>query len=370
VGQSGFGTPVIFGFLAPWLVYATVLALHVVLPAQEVAGYMRRADGRPLRYRLNGLLVLIVVLALYVTAVCWGVIPWDFFWEHRWEGLAGACVLGLLFTFAIVLGAPPTGKSLLADLYFGRRENPQWLKRSGATLVDLKMYLYLIGAVQLELNVLSFAAHQALAHPGEASPSVFVHAALFSFFVCEYLFFEEVHLYTYDFFAERVGFKLGWGCMAFYPYVYCVGLWSVARRSDPHTPATWLVLYALVFFAGWSLSRGANLQKFLFKTRPEAKLFGVLAPEVISDGERRLLYSGFWGLSRHINYLGEILMAIGLTLALGWPLDPWPWLYPLYYLALLVPRQAQDDRRCAKKYGALWKEYCRRVPYRIIPGVY
>jgi protein-S-isoprenylcysteine O-methyltransferase Ste14 len=310
------------------------------------------------------------VLALDAAAVRFGLIPWDFFWVHRWEGLAGACTLGLLFTLAIIFGAPPTGKSLAADLYLGRRENPQWLRRDGAVLVDAKMYLYLIGAVQLELNVLSFAAHQALSHPSQVSPNVFVYAALFTFFVCEYLFFEEVHLYTFDFFAERVGFKLGWGCLAFYPYFYCVGLWAVADRPDPRTPWALVILSVLVFFAGWVLSRGANLQKFLFKTRPEARLLGLLAPEVVSDGTHRLLCSGFWRLSRHINYLGEIAMAIGLTLALGWPLDPWPWLYPFYYLALLLPRQADDDRRCARKYGALWTEYCRRVPARIIPGVY
>jgi protein-S-isoprenylcysteine O-methyltransferase Ste14 len=358
------------GFFTPWVVYATILALHIVLPARHVAGYVRGSDGTPLRYRLNGLRVLIVVLALYAAAARFGIIPWDFFWERRWEGLAGAGTLGLLFTFAIVLGAPRTGKSLVADLYFGRRHNPQCLTRSGGTLIDAKMYLYLIGAVQLELNVVSFAAHQALAHPGDASPGAFVYAALFTFFVCEYLFFEEVHLYTYDFVAEQVGFKLGWGCIAFYPYFYSIGLWSVASKPNPHTPVPQLILYALVFFVGWSLSRGANLQKFLFKTRPEAKLLGVLAPVVLSDGAHRLLCSGFWRLSRHINYLGEILMAIGLTLVLGWPLDPWPWLYPLYYVALLVPRQAEDDRRCRQKYGALWAEYCLRVPYRIIPGIY
>jgi delta14-sterol reductase len=71
-----------------------------------------------------------------------------------------------------------------------------------------------------------------------------------------------------------------------------------------------------------------------------------------------------------VNYLGEILMATGLTLALGDPGDPIPWLYPLYYVALLVPRQIDDDRRCAAKYGALWDEYRTRVPYRIVPGLY
>lgn len=358
------------GFFSPWIVYGAILALHVVLPARHVSGYVRDETGTPLRYRLNGPLVLLVVLALYAAAAHLGLIGWDFFWEHRWDGLAGACTLGVLFTLAIVVGAPRTGRSLAAELYLGRRENPRWPTGPRGAPVDAKMVLYLIGAVQLELNVLSFAAHQALVNPGSVSPGVVLYAALFSFFVVEYLLFEEVHLYTYDFFAERVGFKLGWGCLAFYPYFYCVGLWSVAPRPDPHSPVALLVVAAGVFLLGWVLSRGANLQKYLFKTRPEAKLLGVLAPRVISDGEHRLLCSGFWGLSRHINYLGEIAMAVGLTLALGWPLDPWPWLYPLYYLALLLPRQADDDRRCARKYGALWAEYCRRVPARIIPRIY
>jgi protein-S-isoprenylcysteine O-methyltransferase Ste14 len=356
----------VIGFFAPWIVYALVLALAVVVPARAVAGYVRGDDGRPLRYRLNGVRVFVVVLAAYVAAGHEGWLPWDFLWIHRFEGLAGACTLGLVFTAAIVLTAPPVpGSSLARDLFFGRRFNPQ----VGDGLVDAKMLLYLVGAIMLALNVLSFAAHERLAFAADPSPAVVLYAALFLFFVTEYLLFEEVHLYTYDFVAERVGFKLGWGCLAFYPYFYGIGLWSEASQPNPHAPTWLLVLAALVFATGWILSRGANLQKFRFKTAPQARIFGI-APAVVTDGENALLCSGFWGVARHVNYLGEILMAIGLAFALGRPLDPWPWLYPLYYALLLLPRQADDDRRCAKKYGALWAEYCRRVPYRIVPGVY
>ena len=138
-----------------------------------------------------------------------------------------------------------------------------------------------------------------------SSPGVVLYAALFSFFVADYLCFEEVHLYTYDFVAERVGFKLGWGCLAFYPFFYPVGLWSAARLPDPGAPRWLLVLAAGVFCCGWVLSRGANLQKFSFKTRPARRFLGVLEPKAIASGEHRLLYGGFWGLARHINYLGE-----------------------------------------------------------------
>jgi protein-S-isoprenylcysteine O-methyltransferase Ste14 len=125
-----------------------------------------------------------------------------------------------------------------------------------------------------------------------------------------------------------------------------------------------------LFFGGWALSRGANLQKYLFKTRPEQKLFGILAPQTVASDGRQLLCSGFWRLSRHINYLGEILMALALALSLGHPTAIGPWLYPLYYVALLFPRQHADDLRCSAKYGLLWQQYCDRVPYRIIPWIY
>jgi protein-S-isoprenylcysteine O-methyltransferase Ste14 len=350
----------------PLVVYGVVLLLHLVLPGRWTGGYvLDPATGKPLRYRLNGLRVLVVTVASYAAACLLGWIPWDFFYLRRWEMAAGACALGILFTLAIVLPAPPR-KRLLADLYLGRLANPQW--RCGR--LDAKMYLYLAGAVMLELNVLSFAAYHVDTHPSDPSSGVVLYAVLFSFFVTEYLCFEQVHLYTYDFMAERVGFKLGWGCLVFYPFFYPVGLWVVADRPDPHTPVPLLAVYALVFWSGWALARGANLQKFQFKRDRNAKAFGLLAPRAISGDGKHVLASGFWGLSRHINYLGEILMASGLTLSLGYPLALGPWLYPLYYVALLVPRQIDDDRRCAEKYGPLWEEYCRRVPSRIIPGIY
>ena len=354
------------GFLLPLFVYALVFVLHLVIPARWVDGYVRDpSTGRPLRYRLNGLRVFVVTVALYAVAAERGLVAWDLFWIYRWQNAAGACALGLVFTLAIVLPARVRG-GFVADLFLGRLDNPQW---SGGR-VDAKMFLYLAGAIMLELNVLSFAAHHLLAHPADPSPGVLLYAVLFTFFVAEYLTFEEVHLYTYDFFAERVGFKLGWGCLAFYPFFYCVGLWATAARPNPHAPRWSSALALVVFFGGWMLSRGSNLQKYFFKIAPERRAFGLLAPATVAADGKQLLCSGFWRLSRHINYLGEIAMAIGLTLALGWPLSPIPWLYPLYYVALLLPRQHDDDRRCAKKYGALWQEYCRRVPYRIIPWIY
>lgn len=349
--------------LWPLFIYTLLLILHRVIPAREVAGYVRGADGTPLRYRLNGLRVFVITVLAWAGACALGLLRWDALYVHRYASGASACTIGLLFTLLIVLPAH-RNRNLLADLYLGRLENPQWRG------IDAKMALYLIGAVMLELNLLSSAAFHLQTYAADPSPGVFVYTALFTFFLVEYLNFEEVHLYTYDFMAERVGFKLGWGCLVFYPFFYGIGLWATANLPNPHAPPAILGAAVVTFFTGWVLSRGANLQKFTFKRDPTALAFGRMKPRTLSANGRHVLTGGFWGLSRHINYLGEILMATGLALSLGHPTVIGPWLYPLYYLVLLLPRQAADDRRCAERYGPLWTEYCKRVPWRIVPGVY
>jgi delta14-sterol reductase len=349
------------GTLALVGIYAATFALYLAVPGRVVEGYVKDAEGRPLRYRLNGLLVFALIVGLYFTLGHFRLWRWDFLYLHRWETLAAAFAVGIAFTLAIVLPRPKV-RSLAADLYLGRAENPQWWR------ADAKMFLYLIGAAMLELNLLSFAAHHYLLHRDDYSPGVILYVALFSFFLVEYLFFERVHLYTYDFVAERVGFKLGWGCLVFYPFFYCVGLWYAAEKPNPHSSPALLVFSAILFFLGWTLARGANMQKYYFKTAPEKSKIGFIEQRAIGNG--RVLVSGFWGLSRHINYLGELCMASGLALSLGYPGSIWPWLYPIYYLVLLIPRQIDDDKRCAQKYGPLWDEYRRAVPYRIIPWIY
>ena len=356
----------IAGFLTPLVIYALITALHWSLPAKRVEGYVTDPDsGRPLRYRLNGRRVLVSSLVIFFALGNFQVVPFDWLYRTRWQGLAGACAMGLAFTLWIVLRAPSTGRGLLAELFLGRSENPQF----AGGLFDIKMWLYLVGAVMLELNVLSFAIFHYQTFGLRESGAIILCAAMLTWFVFDYLTFEEVHLYTYDFFAERVGFKLGWGCLVFYPYFYSIALWSTAGLESSGINGWTLLASAVIFLGGWCLARGANMQKFYFKTAPDRAPFGI-APRTLQGDERALLVSGFWGLSRHINYLGEILMGIGIALSVS-PYGQWlPWLYPLYYILLLFPRQADDDKRCAAKYGDLWQRYVAQVKYRIIPFVY
>lgn len=354
------------GLLAPALISAFIFGLNALLPGRWVTGYIRKKDsGEKMRYHINGILVFTITVLIWFLLGYFNILPFDWLYIYRWYGLAGACIFGMIFSLAVVLAYPQVRKSFLSDLFLGRVENLQFM----GSRVDAKMWLYLTGATFLELNALSFTAHHWLLYGGQASAGIFLSAALLTYFIVDYLIFEEVHLYTYDLFAERVGFKLGWGCLVFYPYFYCIFLWYAAELPDPHTPGWLLTIYVAIFFSGWVLSRGANLQKYFFKKNPEATFLWI-KPETISDRNNILLVNGFWGLSRHINYLGEILMAAGIILCTGYPAAIWPWFYPLYYFILLFTRERDDNKRCRKKYGELWSAYEKNVPWRIIPFIY
>lgn len=82
-----------------------------------------------------------------------------------------------------------------------------------------------------------------------------------------------------------------------------------------------------------------------------------------------LLAGGWWGLARHINYLGDWLLSLAMCLPTGFA-TPVTYFYPIYFAVLLAHRERRDDHKCAAKYGKHWEEYTRRVPYRIVPGVY
>jgi protein-S-isoprenylcysteine O-methyltransferase Ste14 len=164
--------------------------------------------------------------------------------------------------------------------------------------------------------------------------------------------------------------------LVFYPTFYNIGAFPLAKAAPGNDiNSTQAAGTILLFFTGWVLTRGANMQKFFFRTQPESKtfLFGLVKQETIPG--TRILVSGWWGVSRHLNYFGEIVQALALSLPgvlVGPPVYKWlALLYPLYYVALFIPRQFDDDELCAAKYGQdKWGEYKRRVPWRIVPLVW
>ncbi|KAJ3112610.1 hypothetical protein HDU96_004386, partial [Phlyctochytrium bullatum] len=160
-------------------------------------------------------------------------------------------------------------RTFLYDFYKGLEFNPRvWG-------VDVKMMLYSWGATLLQLNLLSMTAHH-YKLTGGLNVALGSYVLMLTFFLLEYNYFEHVHLYTYDLFAEKIGGEI---------------IQSVALAIP-------------------------------------CSLIGIGAYALI------------------------------------------PWIYPLYYLVLFIPRERDDHEMCKKKYGEDWDKYCSLVPWRMVPYLY
>lgn len=122
----------------------------------------------------------------------------------------------------------------------------------------------------------------------------------------------------------------------------------------------------------------ADFQRQMFRaTNGQKPIWGHLpriisAPYTTGDGKSRksiLLASGWWGVARHINYLFEILLALSWSLPSAFHAFL-PYIYVSFLTILLIDRAYRDELRCSSKYGPAFDEYCRIVPWKIVPGVY
>ena len=401
---------VVLSMLGLTLLHVATFALYALLPAVSAPGYVLGPGGEVTVNRLPGFRVHLVALVAWLGGVRGGVIRSTLLWDHLPEVAAASCLLGLFLSCAFFLrggvvrrsggsiderercptsdmthligkGPIPAAqgeeaqefrsRGPLDHFYCGLSEfNPFFYG------VDWKMWLYATGAVLLQLNVLSALAADAATRPsGLPSNGATAVGACLTFFVTEYMWQEHVHLWTYDIFRERLGFKLLWGCLCWYPNFYLAPLGAVVGTPRDVSPLAASLCVAL-FFVGWAFTRGANLQKWHCKTSPPegpmAPFLGFIPMVTVPGSKGRLLCSGFWGVSRHVNYAGEIAQAVALclvaTLMHGSILA---WAYPAYYVAIFLPRQVDDDHIMENKYGQkVWKDYCKRVPYRVLPGVY
>ena len=364
-------TEAIAGFFTPLIVFAAFFLAQMVLPGRWVPGYVVDADtGEPRKYRLNGILVF--ALALVVWAFELTGMPRDWFYRSSVYAVAGGTVFATIFTLVAVYSHPKRKQaSFVLDLWNGRVRELSFF----GDRFDVKMYFYVVGGAMFSLNALSGAAYHYERFGADANPGVFLYAAFFTFYILDYFVFERVQLYTYDLIHEGLGFKLFWGGLIVYGWLFILPLWGMAAYPDPgFSPVwtnVWLIGTTALFLFGWGISRGANLQKYTFKRWPDRKFLGLMKPRYIEAGERRILCSGLWGVARHFNYMGEGFLALSIALVFGYPGNPWAWTYFAFIVSMFVWRQIVDDRQCAEKYGPeKWAEYRARVKYRIVPGVY
>ncbi|KAJ8639513.1 hypothetical protein MRB53_016207 [Persea americana] len=347
--------------------YFLYLAIAVsLIPGKIVPGALL-SDGSRLHYRCNGLVSLLLLIALLGFGVSIKLISPTVVADKGVELLSSTFVFSLLVSSVLYIVGQKSqdhGSSLkphvtgnfIHDWWYGIQLNPQFMG------VDLKFFFVragMMGWLLLNLSILARSFQD-----DNMSQSMVLYQLFAALYILDYFFYEEYMTSTWDIIAERLGFMLVFGDLVWIPFTFSIQGWWLLRNDVELTKAG-IIANCLVFLIGYRVFRGANKQKHVFKKNPKAHIWGK-PPKVIGG---KLLASGYWGVARHCNYLGDLLLALSFSLPCGIS-SVVPYFYPLYLLILLIWRERRDEARCAEKYKEVWAEYCKIVPWRILPYAY
>jgi 7-dehydrocholesterol reductase len=334
--------------------------------------------GLRMRYTDNGLLAWAITHLAFLALLTSG-------WMRPglvFDELGGMLVLTSLAGFAGALlvyikgRVAPSGRdagtsgNVLFDFFWGVELHP----RLGA--LDLKQFaISRVAMMGWSIIVLACVAKQ-YGELGTVSSGLAVCAALQIAYVARFMWWEAGYFGTLDVMHDRFGFYLLWGVFGWLPAVYpSAPLFLAIHPVDLGAAGTLLVL--AVGAAALAVTHLADAQRQRVRETNGQCLVWGRTPVLIraryatgsGDKESLLLVSGYWGMARHFHYASEIALALAWSVPCG-TVALLPYFYPAYLAVLLLHRAYRDDRRCRRKYGAFWDEYCARVPYLVLPGIF
>jgi len=253
--------------------------------------------------------------------------------------------------------------NIIVDFFNGREFNPSVLG------LDLKLLTFRGSMIGLAMVNTAMVVDDIMKNDGRVNPVATMASAFQVLYALDAMFFEEYFFFSHDAMNTGCGFSLisSYNSFPFLPTL--ITKYLIERQ--PTLPWLNLVLIGVLNAVGYIIFRASETQRCEFAKDPNSEAMKNL--ETLPAGGRKLLISGWWGLLRHPNYLGEILIQ-------------WSWVLPavrtagradllVYYLPIfttlvLLMRCRQQNARNSKKYGQAWRAYCEKVPSNLIPKVY
>lgn len=206
--------------------------------------------------------------------------------------------------------------------------------------------------------------------------AIFTTVFLQTVYIGKFFYWETGYFNTLDITLDRGGYYICWGCLVFIPSFYTFTVYyliNVHPNLDIHN-AIFILGSGLLFTY---MNYDVDAQKELFKKNKEKTIINnkpvkFLTVKYFKNNnfiDSELLLSGYWGISRHMNYTFEILMSACWSFV-GYQHGIMPFFYLFYIIFLLVHRIYRDEKKCKEKYGKYWDIYCNIVKYRLIKYIY
>lgn len=372
-------SPISVAVIVGYVIWA--LVLMTTLPGPTVEGPIT-PNGNVPRYRDNGFACYVVTMASFAVLA----VPLP-----RWTGYSVTIVydrfdefLATLTIFAHFLCIFLYVKGLLwpSSTDSGSSGNPIFDYYWGTELyprvagVDIKVFTNCrFGMTVWPLLVAIFTIKNYELYG--FVDSVWVSATLQMIYFTKFFWWESGYMRTIDIMLDRAGFYICWGCICWIPGVYASVSMYLASRAV-QLGAFWSICVLAAGFASCMINYTADRQKLVVRqTDGKCLVWGrpaevIRAEYTLASGRKStglLLVSGYWGIARHFHYVPELLLAFLWSVPALFQ-NAMPYTYAVYLPFLLIHRTFRDDTKCGEKYGRYWDQYCRRVPYKMLPYVF
>jgi 7-dehydrocholesterol reductase len=374
--------PVFWGSKTAWLIIGIYAAIQLVfmkiLPGKTIYG-PKTPNGYTPVYKNNGFLSFLLSIGLF----------WLFGWQlnyfnptsiydHLGEILGALNLFSWLFCLILYFkgiyapSTPDSGASgnPIFDYYWGTDLYPHILTINVKQFTNSRF-----GMMAWPLLLLAFAAKQEQLYG--ISDSMIISVALQIIYVGTFFYYESGYFKTMDIQEDRAGYYIVWGVLVWIPAVYTLtGHYLV--QHPVHLGLGLSISLIIIALLGFYSKTSMNRQRINVREHDgDYKVWGkqakiIRAKYTDNKGEEResiLLVAGWWGISRHFHYVGEIIGALAWSLPALF-VNFMPYFYVVYLTILLFHRAKRDDVKCRLKYGKYWDEYCQQVPYKVIPGIF
>lgn len=369
---------------APGAAYAAAflamqVAILLLFPGDTFTAIPTPMGNRP-QYKLNGVSCFFFTHLALAAAHVAGVWNYASVYDHFGGMLAFLGKFAILATVALYVkglvwptnsDSGATGCGVVWDMWHGTELHPEVLGVSLKQVINCRFAMMGWGVL-----IVSFAAKQRELY-GFVSNSMAVSLILQMVYIYKFFLWESGYFNSIDIIHDRFGFYIFWGCSALLPSIYTLTSLFLVEQPLQHPP----MIAALNLAFGLAAVYGnyaADWQRQRVRAAAgDAIVWGRKAVTIpvkytTGDGKVRssfLLASGYWGVSRHFNYVLELLLAFSWCVPSGRQ-SVLGYVYFVFLTILLVDRAYRDELRCAEKYGEAYAEYCRAVPYKMVPYLY
>ncbi|KAF5359665.1 hypothetical protein D9756_003221 [Leucocoprinus leucothites] len=350
--------------------YAFCVLSWVILPGDWVEGTTLR-DGTKKKYKINAFSTFLLALGI-VSGIIFNFGPQAFtILYEKWVGFLTASILmstvqaiycyASSFRSGALLALGGNSGNIIYDFFIGRELNPS------IGSFDIKSFNELRpGLILWVLINISMACEQAVRRGGisQVTDSMWLVLAFQFWYVADGLYNEPALFTTMDITTDGFGFMLSIGDLTWVPFTYSLQARYLAFHPVELGPIRTAAIIGVNLLGYW-IFRSANNEKNEFRNGKNPKNLKFME----TKRGTKLLVSGWWGISQHPNYLGDLVMALAWSLPTLFD-TPITYFYVSYFLVLLMHRQCRDDEACQKKYGDDWIKYKKLVPSRIFPYIY